>query len=133
MAKKDKRPDNLINLNDRSPEKAREIRSKGGKARQEQRKEQKSFRDLLQACLDLEQKNAQTGETKTLKDLGMLRLANQVSQGNLKAIKLAAEIMGEYKQKINLDTEDSGLVVMVRSQETAEKLKRAIDQENGNE
>lgn len=133
MAKKDKRPDNLINLNDRSPEKAKEIRSKGGKARQEQRKEQKSFRDLLQACLDLEQKNAQTGESKTLKDLGMLRLANQVSQGNLKAIKLAAEIMGEYKQKINLDTEDSGLVVMVRSQETADKLKRAIDLENGNE
>ena len=133
MAKKDKRPDNLINLRDRSPEKAKEIRSKGGKARQEQRKEQKSFRDLLQACLDLEQKNAQTGESKTLKDLGMLRLANQVSQGNLKAIKLAAEIMGEYKQKINLDTEDSGLVVMVRSQETADKLKRAIDLENGNE
>lgn len=133
MAKKDKRPDNLINLNDRSPEKAREIRSKGGKARQEQRKEQKSFRDLLQACLDLEQKNAQTGETKTLKDLGMLRLANQVSQGNLKAIKLAAEIMGEYKQKINLDTEDNSLVVVVRSNETAEKLQRAIDLENGNE
>lgn len=133
MAKKDKRPDNLIDLRDRSPEKAREIRSKGGKARQEQRKEQKSFRDLLQACLDLEQKNGQTGETKTLKDLGMLRLANQVSQGNLKAIKLAAEIMGEYKQKINLDTEDSGLVVVVRSNETADKLKRAIDQENGNE
>lgn len=133
MAKKDKRPDNLIDLRDRSPEKAKEIRSKGGKARQEQRKEQKSFRDLLQACLDLEQKNAQTGESKTLKDLGMLRLANQVSQGNLKAIKLAAEIMGEYKQKINLDTEDSGLVVMVRSQETADKLKRAIDLENGNE
>lgn len=133
MAKKDKRPDNLINLNDRSPEKAREIRSMGGKARQEQRKEQKSFRDLLQACLDLEQKNGQTGETKTLKDLGMLRLANQVSQGNLKAIKLAAEIMGEYKQKINLDTEDNGLVVVVRSNETAEKLQRAIDLENGNE
>ena len=133
MAKKDKRPENLINLNDRSPEKAREIRSKGGKARQEQRKEQKSFRDLLQACLDLEQKNGQTGETKTLKDLGMLRLANQVSQGNLKAIKLAAEIMGEYKQKINLDTEDNGLVVVVRSSETAEKLQRAIDLENGNE
>lgn len=133
MAKKDKRPDNLINLNDRSPEKAREIRSKGGKARQEQRKEQKSFRDLLQACLDLEQKNAQTGEKKTLKDLGMLRLATQVSQGNLKAIKLAAEIMGEYKQKINLDTEDNSLVVVVRSNETAEKLQRAIDLENGNE
>jgi hypothetical protein len=133
MAKKDKRPDNLIDLRDRSPEKAREIRSKGGKARQEQRKEQKSFRDLLQACLDLEQKNGQTGETKTLKDLGMLRLANQVSQGNLKAIKLAAEIMGEYKQKINLDTEDNGLVVVVRSNETAEKLQRAIDLENGNE
>lgn len=133
MAKKDKRPDNLISLNDRSPEKAREIRSKGGKARQEQRKEQKSFRDLLQACLDLEQKNAQTGEKKTLKDLGMLRLANQVSQGNLKAIKLAAEIMGEYKQKINLDTEDNSLVVVVRSNETAEKLQRAIDLENGNE
>ena len=133
MAKKDKRPDNLIDLRDRSPEKAREIRSKVGKARQEQRKEQKSFRDLLQACLDLEQKNGQTGETKTLKDLGMLRLANQVSQGNLKAIKLAAEIMGEYKQKINLDTEDNGLVVVVRSNETAEKLQRAIDLENGNE
>lgn len=133
MAKKDKRPDNLINLNDRSPEKAREIRSKGGKARQEQRKEQKSFRDLLQACLDLEQKNNQTGEKKTLKDLGMLRLANQVSQGNLKAIKLAAEIMGEYKQEINLDTEDNSLVVVVRSNETAEKLQRAIDLENGNE
>lgn len=133
MAKKDKRPDNLINLNDRSPEKAREIRSKGGKARQEQRKEQKSFRDLLQACLDLEQTNGQTGEKKTLKDLGMLRLANQVSQGNLKAIKLAAEIMGEYKQKINLDTEDNSLVVVVRSNETAEKLQRAIDLENGNE
>lgn len=133
MAKKDKRPDNLINLNDRSPEKAREIRSKGGKARQEQRKEQKSFRDLLQACLDLEQKNNQTGEKKTLKDLGMLRLATQVSQGNLKAIKLAAEIMGEYKQKINLDTEDNSLVVVVRSNETAEKLQRAIDLENGNE
>jgi hypothetical protein len=133
MAKKDKRPDNLISLNDRSPEKAREIRSKGGKARQEQRKEQKSFRDLLQACLDLEQKNNQTGEKKTLKDLGMLRLATQVSQGNLKAIKLAAEIMGEYKQKINLDTEDNSLVVVVRSNETAEKLQRAIDLENGNE
>jgi hypothetical protein len=133
MAQTQKQKDNLINLSDRSPEKAKEIRSKGGKARQEQRKAQKSFRDLLQACLDLEQKNAQTGETKSLKDLGMLRLANQVSQGNLKAIKLAAEIMGEYKQKINLDTEDSGLVVVVRSKETADKLQKVIDLENGDE
>ena len=45
--------ENLINLNDRSPEEAHAIRSAGGKAAQEKRRRQKQMAELLQIYSEL--------------------------------------------------------------------------------
>lgn len=44
--------DNLININDRPEDEAREIRSKGGKARAEKARERATMRDIITNSLD---------------------------------------------------------------------------------
>lgn len=122
-----KRGKNLIPLTQRDPEEAHAIRVKGGKARGKQRRERKTFAELLSVALSLEVTNEKTGEKRSMKDVGMLNLAKRVQAGDLSAIKLAAELLGEYKQNVNVESESRDVVVMVRDDGTAEKLNSILN------
>lgn len=125
--------ENLIPFSKRSPEEQRRIRSMGGKACAELRKERKSFRELLELGLEVESTNKTTGEVKSVKELSMLALAARCKNGDLKAIKLAAELLGEYKKSVNLETSGTGVNVIVRDGKVADDLQKVINIENGDE
>lgn len=117
---------NLIPFSQRTESEQREIRSKGGKASVKARRAKKTFRELLEMSLTMEAKNSQTGEVRTIKDLGMMELAKQVRQGNLKAIKLAAQLLGEFKTGADLSFEGTKVNISVSDQETADLLKKVL-------
>lgn len=105
--KKGERPQNknLIPLTERSPEEAQAIRTAGGKARQEQRKQKKALAEMLQLLDDLP--ISDTRVTNRLKKAGldpeMLTRKMQVAdalhkaceKGNTYAISLYMELTGE--------------------------------------
>ena len=92
---------------------------KGGIASGQKRREIKSFRELLEVNLDMESANSVTGEKKTAKDIGMMQLAKKVKDGDLKAIKLAAQLLGELKQDVNING-SLGVVQMTKEEAEAE-------------
>lgn len=118
--------ENLRPLADRTPSEQREFHTKGGIASGEARRRKKTFKELLELALETEVTNSKTGEVKTLKDLGMLNLAKKVKEGDIKAIKLAAELTGEFKQQVDVNTE--GLKIVVQDNDTAEKLDAVLTQ-----
>lgn len=108
MAKtKGERPQNknLKQLQDRDPEEARAIRSAGGKARQEQRREQKRVAEMFKVICDLPIKDQRI--TNRLKRMGITDedLTNRMviadaifkgcKEGNTYAITLALDLLGE--------------------------------------
>ena len=100
--------DNLIPLNQRAKSVQRAIQSEGGKAKAEKVRKQKLFKELLATALEIEQTNSR-GETKSLKDIGMVKLATKVAKGDLKAIELSAKILGELVNKTDLTTDGDKL------------------------
>lgn len=105
MGKKDGH-DNLIPLPQRTKEAQRAIRSKGGKISAERRRAKKTMRALLELAFEQIVTNSTTGETKTRKELSMARLAAQCANGDLKAIELAAKLMGEFTERHELTGAD---------------------------
>lgn len=89
---------NCIPQNTRTPEERRRIASMGGKAAKKKRDEQRTFKVLLEAALASEIKNKE-GESKTRKEVSMLMLADKCARGDLKAIALAHEMLGEAEAK----------------------------------
>lgn len=118
---------NLIPFSQRTESEQREIRSKGGKASAKARMAKKTFRDLLEVNLATTATNSSTGEVRTIKDIGMIELAKQVKQGNLKAIKLAAELLGEFRHNVDLNSEGMKVNVSVADKETADLLQKVIN------
>lgn len=90
----------------RTKEAQRAIRSKGGKICAERRREKKSMRALLELAFEKVITNSTTGETKTCKELSMASLAAQCADGDLKAIELAAKLMGEFTERHELTGAD---------------------------
>lgn len=99
---------NLIPQSQRTKSEQREIARKGGKASGKKRRERKLFKELLAAALDIEQTNSR-GETKSLKDIGMVNLAARVAKGDLKAIELASKILGELVNKTDVTSDGQKL------------------------
>lgn len=100
--------DNLVSLADRTTEEQRAIATMGGKASGEARRKQKLYKELLAIALDTEITNS-SGETKPLKEVGMIQLAKKVAKGDLKAIELSAKILGELVNKTDLTTDGDKL------------------------
>lgn len=78
----------------------------GGIASGKARREKKSMRALLELAFEKTITNSTTGETKTRKELSMARLASQCANGDLKAIELAAKLMGEFTERHELTGAD---------------------------
>ena len=87
--------ENLIPFNKRSESEAREMGRKGGKASGKSRLEKRTFRMLVETALSSRMKYDATGEELTRKEVSALKLAEQCSVGDLKAIQLAADLLGE--------------------------------------
>lgn len=99
MGKKDGH-DNLIPVTKRTKGEAREISRKGGIASGVARREKKALREQLADALE-----AKTNG-KTLKEVGMVELALKFADGDLKAIELAAKLLGEYSDRHELTGAD---------------------------
>lgn len=105
-------PENLRVL---TPEEAREIGSKGGKASVEARRRKKTMMELLEAMLTKENDDPAIG--KSLKKLGfeetdnfhMVKIVNSVlrkaEDGDLKAVELVTKLLYGNDQNVNVNLE----------------------------
>lgn len=88
-------------------EEARAIQSKGGIASGVANRRRKYLRELLSAALELQAKSAGgkpvtdgEGHKLTNAEASMLSLAQKSAGGDIKAIRLTAEMLGELQLKI---------------------------------
>ena len=118
MANKKGNPQNFIPLNERSPEEARKIQSKGGKKSQQVQKEKKAMNEVIQLILNSEltddvkkQIRKRFGqnisdEFLTTRFLLMQSLFNiaskqdEMTQNRMAAIRMIAEFAGESPAQI---------------------------------
>ena len=98
----------------KSSEQAREMQRKGV----QKRKENRTFRELLAEQLE-------KGERKKI---GMDKLANKIAEGDLNAIKLGGDILGENENTINIKSD--GFNIVVSNKETSQKLKEILNADN---
>lgn len=78
----------------------REIRSKGGKASGDARRERKTIAECLNRYLDEE---VESGLTRR-ELLAMKVIKNAFDKGEAKDLKILTELVGELKQKVELDS-----------------------------
>lgn len=111
------REENLIQLENRTPEEAKAIRSKGGKARGEQRRRQKNLREQLEAFLQLPcRKNGKVNEPKHMEDdkgnmqcidMIAVKLLQKAMKGDIRAVDELAKILDLNGLKISTGADDS--------------------------
>ena len=94
MANKNPRSENLIPLNQRSEEEAREIRAKGGAASAETRRRKRLLRDCANDYLDSIIKNAK-GEEKLGSEAMMAIYFKKALQGDLKSAEFIRDTSGQ--------------------------------------
>ena len=108
---------NLIPNSERTPSELREIARKGGEASGETRRRKKLFREQLMEALETEQEDTLSDGTtslRTLKEMGAAQLAAAFARGNLRAIQLVLEVIGEAPVSRMEVTGKDGLPLMAR-------------------
>ena len=83
-----------------------EIARKGGRASVQSRREKKSLKNALKALLEMDHTNKQ-GEKKSGYEVIAIGLYNKAMKGDTKAVKLMAELVEEYKQKMEIGSNGS--------------------------
>lgn len=81
-----------------------EIGRKGGQASGEARRQKKSLKNALLALLEM-QHRSKGGEVKTGYEVMAVALFNKAMKGDTKALKLMAELVDEYKQKMEIGSD----------------------------
>ena len=79
----------------------RETARKGAIASNEKKRQIKSLKEALEILLEMEHTNRQ-GEKKKGYEVIAIGLYNKAMKGDTKAIKLLAELVEQYKQKVSL-------------------------------
>lgn len=109
---------NLINLNDRTEDEARAIRSKGGKARAEQARARATIREIITAALetpykrdDTGQRNFDTGENDYYHELAYQIMQRALSEPRYTEMLL--QIVGDMPDKDAHVNDGLGEVVIV--------------------
>lgn len=97
----EKQEKNLIPFQDMDPETRRKICSNGGKASGKARRDKRKLKDLLELAMSQKVTN-QKGESETKKAVAMIRLADKCISGDLKAIELAAKLLGEATEQVEV-------------------------------
>lgn len=111
--------DNLIPLNERSIEDAKIIRSKGGKARQEQRNRRKAIKETLEMVLSLPvtdqrewnrlvKEGVEPNEINQQVALVLAIINGAKKKGNASDLKIITELLGEinYPAIMQNETDD---------------------------
>ena len=94
---------NLIPVSSRTPSELREQTRKGGIASGEARRERKAMREWLDRIGEEEITNDPTGEKMPRVAVAALRLMDKMCKGDLKAIRLYAEITGQLKPRVEIE------------------------------
>ncbi|HSQ97128.1 MAG TPA: hypothetical protein VLL98_00210 [Rickettsiales bacterium] len=93
---------NKKNLRKLSTSKAREIGKKGGIKSGEKRREQKKFREIFEMLLNKESTNDK-GETATIKEVIAINTVAKAVKGDLRAVELIKDVLGENNKKNDKD------------------------------
>lgn len=109
--------DNLVSLADRTTEEKRAIGQKGGKASGEARRRTRSIREAIKILLETEQKEGRTGAENVA--VGQY---NRAIKGDTAAAKFLSEMVGEYKQLMDLTSGGKPFNVVVRDEQTKEDI-----------
>lgn len=81
-----------------------EIARKGQAASTQAKKQKKSLKNALLALLEM-QHRSKGGEVKTGYEVMAVALFNKAMKGDTKALKLMAELVDEYKQKMEIGSD----------------------------
>ena len=119
--------ENLVPQNLRTKDEQREVARKGGVASGLARKKKRTLREIFQALRNEEMEMKMPDGTKQnvpLDVAGALAMYRKAAQGDTKAMKLIAEIMGEYEQKVNIKSEAA---IIVENKEQADKIRKIAE------
>ena len=101
-------PKNLTPVTERDPERARESRAMGGRARGETIRRSKNLREAFLAVQELEIKGAD-GTTKTASDAVAIAVMNKALKGDLKAIEFLWEALYGKQTKVDVTSSDGSM------------------------
>ena len=101
-------PQNLVPVTERDPERAREIRAMGGKARGEKIRRSKNLREAFLAVQELEVKGTD-GTTKTASDAVAIAVMNKALKGDMKAIEFLWEALYGKQAKLDVTSSDGSM------------------------
>lgn len=116
--------ENLIPQNMRTKDEQRNIARKGGVASGLARKKKRTLRDIFHALRNEEMEMKMPDGTKQNVPLDIasaMAMFRKATQGDTKAMKLIAELLGEYEQNVNVTSESH---IIVQSAEEAAKLRK---------
>lgn len=116
--------ENLIPQNMRTKDEQRNIARKGGVASGLARKKKRTLRDIFQALRNEEMEMKMPDGTKQnipLDIASAMAMFRKATQGDTKAMKLIAELLGEYEQNVNVTSETR---IIVDSTDEAAKLRK---------
>ena len=99
---------NLIPVTERDPERAREIRSMGGKASQAKMRQNRNLREAFLAVQGVEIKG-KDGTVKTASDAIALALLQKAVKGDLKAIEFLWEALYGRQTKVDVTSSDGSM------------------------
>lgn len=124
-----------------SVEKAREMGRKGGIQSGKSKREKKRMCELLEAALQtvLRDKDGKpikspdTGRNLTRKEAGMIKLASKAANGDLKSIELAAKLLGELTQQLDITADVSTQSDVVLGFDPMAAIRELYGKEGGDE
>lgn len=93
---------------EQSHEEAVKNGQKGGVASGKARREKRTFGQLVDIALSKIGLDETTGDEMSLKAIAAARMAEKCSKGDLKAIELAAELLGERVVKADITQRNTG-------------------------
>ena len=101
-------PQNIVPVTERDPERAREIRAMGGRARGEKIRRSKNLREAFLAVQELEIKGTD-GTTKTASDAVAIAVMNKALKGDIKAIEFLWEALYGKQTKVDVTSSDGSM------------------------
>lgn len=111
-----------------SGETAAILGKKGAEISNQKQRELKLFREYLNEALKVEAKNAK-GESATLKEISMIKIAQGCANGNMKSIELALKILGELTEEHNVNLNINKELSLADWKEFAKKcLNKDVDE-----
>lgn len=95
---------------------------KGGKATQRHKKEKRQFKELLELAFSTEV-TSKDGKKASMKEVATIRLATKCANGDLNAIRLAADLLGENIKKSEITgKEGKDLFASLSTEELLKKV-----------